>query len=71
MMLQDAASGNYKIFLCRYIDKFYLILGNEKLLTEKLQLEEELQLVKGILTSGKNVNQCLYFSIVIIILLLH
>ena len=42
-----------------------------KLLTEKLQLEEELQLVKGILTSGKNVNQCLYFSIVIIILLLH
>ena len=69
MMLQDAASGNYKIFLCQYIDKFYLILGNEKLLTEKLQLEEEL--VKGILTSGKNVNQCLYFSIVIIILLLH
>ena len=40
-------------------------------MTEKLQLEEELQLVKGILTSGKNVNQCLYFIIVIIILLLH
>ena len=58
-------------FSCVDIDKFYLILGNEKLLTEKLQLEEELQLVKGILTSGKNVNQCLYFSIVIIILLLH
>ena len=34
-------------------------------MTEKLQLEEELQLVKGILTSGKNVNQCLYFSITI------
>ena len=58
-------------FFCVDINKFYLILGNEKLLTEKLQLEEELQLVKGNLTSGKNVNQCLYFSIVIIILLLH